>query len=260
MLTAEQNFRLLQEIEANRSFLLMVYQQNPQLLKCADARIKNMFAQPELDDEAKAARMVKQRGISLVELIMFIVIVSVSLAGILLVMNVTNKSSADPLIHKQALAIAESLLEEVELMPFTYCDPNDPNGNAGDPVLTTGTWSCTPGWSQDVITGPTPNTETRYSTIDPFDNVADYSGCQMNTGPANGCTGGGGIRDINNNPIGPAAGYSASVVITRIGTTLVPALPTADTALLIAVTVTGSDGLPVVLEGIRTRYSPNGVP
>ena len=69
----------------------------------------------------------KQRGISLVELIMFIVIVSVALAGILLVMNVVTRSSADPLIHKQSLAIAESLLEEVELMPFTFCDPDDPD-------------------------------------------------------------------------------------------------------------------------------------
>ena len=203
----------------------------------------------------------KQRGISLIELIMFIVIVSVALAGILLVMNVTTKNSADPIIHKQALAIAESLLEEVELMPFTYCDPNDPNGNAGDPVLTTSALNCTAGWSQDVITGPTPNTETRYSPTNPFDNVADYSGCQMNTGTGNGCdsTGTGGIRDISNNPIGPAAGYKASVVITRIGATLVPALPN-DAALLITVTVTGTDGVPVVLEGIRTRYSPNGLP
>ncbi len=68
-----------------------------------------------------------QRGISLIELIMFIVIISVALAGILMVMNHVTRSSADPLIHKQALAIAESLLEEVELMPFTYCDPDDAN-------------------------------------------------------------------------------------------------------------------------------------
>ncbi len=60
----------------------------------------------------------RERGISLVELIMFIVIVSVALAGILLVLNVTTKSSADPLVHKQALAVAESLLEEVELQDF----------------------------------------------------------------------------------------------------------------------------------------------
>lgn len=59
-----------------------------------------------------------QKGISLIELIMFIVIVSVALAGILLVMNVTTKSSADPLIHKQTLAVAESLLEEIELQDF----------------------------------------------------------------------------------------------------------------------------------------------
>ncbi len=63
-----------------------------------------------------------QRGISLVELIMFIVIVGVALAGILLVMNVTTKGSADPLIHKQALAIAESLLEEIELQDFSNPD------------------------------------------------------------------------------------------------------------------------------------------
>ena len=56
-----------------------------------------------------------ERGISLIELIMFIVIVSVASAGIMLVMNTTTKYSADPLIHKQALTVAESLLEEIEL-------------------------------------------------------------------------------------------------------------------------------------------------
>ena len=33
MLTADQNFRLLQEIEESRTFLLMAYQQNPKLLE-----------------------------------------------------------------------------------------------------------------------------------------------------------------------------------------------------------------------------------
>lgn len=40
MKTAEQNYRLLQEIEANRRFLLMAYEQNPTLLKSAEARIR----------------------------------------------------------------------------------------------------------------------------------------------------------------------------------------------------------------------------
>jgi len=60
-----------------------------------------------------------QRGISLIELILFIVIVSAALAGLLLVMNVNTRSSVDPLIQKQALAIAESLLEEIELQDFS---------------------------------------------------------------------------------------------------------------------------------------------
>lgn len=63
-------------------------------------------------------RFAFQRGISLVELIMFIVIVSVALAGILLVMNTVTRGSTDPLIHKQALAAANSLLEEIELQDF----------------------------------------------------------------------------------------------------------------------------------------------
>ena len=43
MNTAEQNYRLLQEIEANRRFLLMAYQQNPRLLENAEARVKQLF-------------------------------------------------------------------------------------------------------------------------------------------------------------------------------------------------------------------------
>ncbi|HLP98881.1 MAG TPA: type II secretion system protein [Sideroxyarcus sp.] len=59
-----------------------------------------------------------QRGISLIELIIFIVIVSVALAGILLVMNQVTGHSADPLVRKQAIMAAESLLEEIELQDF----------------------------------------------------------------------------------------------------------------------------------------------
>lgn len=58
------------------------------------------------------------RGVSLIELIMFIVIVSVALAGILLVMNAVTRGSADPVVRKQAIAAAYSLLEEIELQDF----------------------------------------------------------------------------------------------------------------------------------------------
>lgn len=60
----------------------------------------------------------RQRGASMVELILFIVIISIALAGILLVMDNVTRNSAGTLIRKQALAVAESLLEEVALQDF----------------------------------------------------------------------------------------------------------------------------------------------
>jgi MSHA pilin protein MshD len=210
----------------------------------------------------------KQRGVSLVELIMFIVIVSVSLAGILLVMNVTTKGSVDPLVHKQALAIAESMLEEVELMSFTYCDPDDPKAATANSSA-----DCTGGTGgandeSKLPLGPETaasvgGAEGRYAAPQ-FDNVSDYNGCQMNTGVANaGCdtTGTVGVRDITGTAVGPA-GYAVAVAVANNGMPAAGGSPliAAPEALLITVTVTGPDGVPVVVEGMRTRYSPQAVP
>jgi MSHA pilin protein MshD len=217
----------------------------------------------------KAEVRIRQRGISLIELIMFIMIVSVALAGILLVMNVTTKSSADPLVHKQALAIAESLLEEVELMPFTICDPDDPN--AANPTTTTAANCTNPaGGANDESKLPLgPETaasfggaEGRYAAPQ-FDNVSDYNGCQMNTGVINACdtTGTNGIRDITGTAVA-LAGYKATIAVAINGMPAAGASPAiaAAEALLITVTVTGPDNVGVVLEGIRTRYAPRTVP
>ena len=78
-----------------------------------------------------------QRGFTLVELIIFIVVVSAGLAGILAVMNTTVKSSADPMVRKQALAIAESLLEEIFLKEFK--DPGGGTNGVSTCTLATGT-------------------------------------------------------------------------------------------------------------------------
>lgn len=61
-------------------------------------------------------------GFTLIEVIIFIVVVSVGLAGILLVSNTVVRSSADPMVRKQAVALAESILEEIMLKE--YCDPD----------------------------------------------------------------------------------------------------------------------------------------
>lgn len=187
-----------------------------------------------------------QRGISLVELIIFIVIISVGLAGILLVMDTTTKSSADPLIHKQALAIAESLLEEVQLQPFTFCDPNDPLARSAVAAA-----SCTGGANgpnDESLLPLGPETaasvggaEGRYATPH-FDNVNDYNGFSMAAGS---------VLDIAGGAV--VAGYSTNITVEQAALDVVPATD----SLLITVTVTGPDNVPVVLQGYRTRYAPN---
>ena len=42
-LTPEENLRLLEEIEANRAFILLAYQSNPEMLKVADPQIRRLF-------------------------------------------------------------------------------------------------------------------------------------------------------------------------------------------------------------------------
>jgi MSHA pilin protein MshD len=188
--------------------------------------------------------MMRQRGISLIELIMFIVIVSVALAGILLVMNTVTRGSADPLIHKQALAIAESMLEEVELMPFTFCDPDDPVAGFDTTLDTT---FCTAPAGGETI-GPE-GAETRYHLTTPYDNVNDYNGFSM---PA------GAILDITTANTG-LNGYTLQpIVIAPVALSGIAATDASGTpqVLLITVTVTGPDNVDVVVQGYRTRYSP----
>lgn len=57
-------------------------------------------------------------GFTLIEMIIAIVIISVGLAGLLLALNTSVRSSADPMIHKQMLSIAEEMMEEIQLKPM----------------------------------------------------------------------------------------------------------------------------------------------
>ena len=211
MTTAEQNYRLLQEIEANRRFLLMAYQQNPKLLERADARTKQMFEEPVPHSHLLTQSLPprdKQRGISLIELIMFIVIISIAVAGILLVMNKVTGHSADTLVRKQALAVAESLLDEIELQG---------------------------------VSGVNPSTGTANANRTKFDNVFNYNGYSTTTG----------IQNMDTTPVSGLGSYNVtSVTVANVPATWGGIAITPGSAVVITVSVTGP-GDPIDVTGYR---------
>jgi MSHA pilin protein MshD len=182
-----------------------------------------------------------QRGLSLIELVVFIAIMGIALGGVLVAYDYAARGSADPLVKKQALAIAESLLEEVQQMPFTFCDPDDP---------AVSTAASAAGCAVAEALGPEAG-ETRYSASTHFDNVNDYgaavsgaAGFSMNP-----------IRDLTNTVITGLSGYTATVTITSLAAGTLPGIPVGD-ALLISVTVTAPAAFAVTLQSYRTRYAP----
>lgn len=176
----------------------------------------------------------RQQGLTLIEVIAFIVIVSVGLAGILSVLNISLRHSADPIVQKQSLAVAEALLEEIQGKAFGWCDPDDSNASTATSAA---------GCANDA-----PAETGRATGAAPWDEVGDYAGYAMNGGiisPADGVS-----------VISGLESWSASVAITQDGAAF--GLP-ADAVLRITVTAqnSASGQTPVSLTGYRFRYAPN---
>jgi MSHA pilin protein MshD len=186
----------------------------------------------------------RQAGMSLIEVVVFIVVLGIGFAGILALYNQVTKASVDPIVRKQALAIASSLLEEIELRAFTYCDPDDPAVFTATSIA-----DCAAG--KDERMGPEtfspPGTETRYSNTARFDNVNDYDGFQMLSG----------VQDITNVTIfGPGSYQVTNVSVAPISPGELPDVSDTTAALRITVTVTGPTNVSVSLQGYRLRYAP----
>ncbi|MBI5897665.1 MAG: type II secretion system protein [Rhodocyclales bacterium] len=197
-------------------------------------------------------RPCREFGTTLIELIVFMMIVGVALAGVLTVFGVSVRSSADPMARKQMQSIAEALLDEVQSLPFTWCDPDDRSAatatsatldaTATDPAQC---WDAVEAVGVETVSG---NTDNRLSATDPFDNVSDYNG----------------LTNVTTGVTGAAfpAGYSASI---SVSSSALSTVPVAD-SLLITVTVCRAAACPsagaetLVLEGYRTRFAPNSLP
>ena len=74
----------------------------------------------------------KTRGFTLPEALLAIVVISVGLTGLLLAFSTVARSSADPVVRKQMLAIAQALMEEITLKPYAAAANSAPGGCARD--------------------------------------------------------------------------------------------------------------------------------
>lgn len=178
-----------------------------------------------------------QSGLTLVELILFMLIIGIALTGITRIMNLTTVASADPLREKQALAIAESLLEEIELQAFTFCDPDDPQA-ASAKNATVAPDGCSDAALIQVAAPTNFGTLETRNGLARFDNVGDYHGYAMPN-----------AVDINGNAIDAGLNnYATAVTINLTGEIM-----------RIDVRVTSGE-TDVMLTGYRFRYAPRSLP
>lgn len=192
--------------------------------------------------------LARQRGISFVELIIFMVIIGVGLAGILNAMNLSTRLSADPLVRKQALMLAEGLMEEVQLARFTFCDASDARVHEAKAAALGG----------DNCDTLVENAGNEAGGSRPFDNVNDY--VQAYGTPVQAFLAAGKLSDAAGQEI-PLPGYT--VMLTVKPTSLLgpagAAVPQSE-ALAIRVAVSFNNVEVVVLDGYRVRYAPNSPP
>jgi MSHA pilin protein MshD len=170
-----------------------------------------------------------ESGLTLIELLVFIVIVGISASAMLAVFGSLTRSSASLLPDKQAQAIAASMMSEILAQPYTFCDPNDANA-----ATATSAAGCA---SLPEALGPEPG-ETRTT----FDNVNDYNGLVLNP-----------VSNPGNMAVPGLPGYGVQVTVAGAGA--FPGVPAAET-LRVTVSVTAPNGAVARLDGVRMRYAP----
>jgi MSHA pilin protein MshD len=190
-------------------------------------------------------RRTSQRGFSLIEVVLFIVVVAIGLVSLFMLHSSTARATVDPLVRHQALALASAFMEEIQLRGFTYCDPDDANVYTATSALGCATTPEALGLE---------GTES-YAARSSLDNVNDYAKVP---GPDLTMSGAG-ITDITGTAISATDldGYSVTINVANIAANELPQVTDTNDALRITVTVTGPAGVSISLRSYRLRYAPN---
>lgn len=158
------------------------------------------------------------RGMTLIELVIAIVIIGVGVAGVMLAFSTVVKSSADPLVRKQMLAIAEEMMEEITLKPFAV------SGTAPANTLK----NCASG------TGVAPRSN--------FDDVSDFNGYQTS-----------GVCNIDGDAITSLSAYNLQVTVTTTNVMDGVVIAAGNVKKITVMVTHGTDTLTLV--GWRTNYA-----
>lgn len=161
-----------------------------------------------------------EHGLTLIELLIFIVIIGIAANAMLGVFSSLTRSSAGLFPEKQAQAIASSMMNEILAQPFMAAD-NTMGPEAG---------------------------ETR-NGAPAFDSVNDYNTPAPISGVATLNATGAGVTPVPN-----LAGYFYQVTVAP--TPMPNVVVTPNDALLVTVSVTAPNGTVVRLDGLRVRYAP----
>ncbi|MCW8929512.1 MAG: prepilin-type N-terminal cleavage/methylation domain-containing protein [Gammaproteobacteria bacterium] len=69
------------------------------------------------------------QGVTLIELIISIVIITIAVSGVMALFIGTTSSSADPMVRAQQLAIAQSYMDEILMQAYSDDGPTSGRGN-----------------------------------------------------------------------------------------------------------------------------------
>jgi len=180
----------------------------------------------------------RSRGFTLIDVLVLITLLGIVAGSMTVIFMRMASQSAEVMRTRQAITVAQALLNEIRLMPFTNCD------------LRAAGCSATP-----EAMGPEAG-EVRYhtatTTLDTrFDNPNDYNGLVQ---PGPGCAG---ICDIKGNVLNPAgSALRGCTSVTAVAPqAMASGLPNTE-AVLISVTVDCPGSAPLTLQAIRTKHAP----
>lgn len=156
-----------------------------------------------------------QRGVTLIELVVSIVVLSIAAVGIYSTMGFINKTSPDAMLRSQAISIATAYIEEIQSKPFL--DP------------TTNTW----------CGGAAPGTRAAYDDICDYQNLADNTVRDFNGSP---------VTELSDYQVAVVISSNAAVLLNGLTGGVTPNLARID------ITVTDVRGFELNLSSYRTRY------